>query len=107
MPNVSPLKMSRWSRSTAAVVMPRVTGRVDQLERALTEPEPLAVLRDRDTVRRHREDFAVQLAERLLAVHGDRARDQLRGLDHVRSAARVQHGTRVRQRADQLSGTAA
>ena len=68
--------------------------------------EPLAVLDYHHPFSRDRHQLAVQLPVQGLAVHGDRAGHQLRGVDHVRRAARVQYRPGVRQRLHHLAGAA-
>ena len=87
-------------------MVPGVTGRVDELERAVPERQALAVLDHDHPVRRNRDDLAVQLAVERLAVDLDRARDQPGRVDQVRRAARVQHRAGIRQRLHQLAGPA-
>jgi hypothetical protein len=86
-----------------AVVVLRVARRIDELERSAAEREAGAVLGDEHALRRDRHQLAVELPEERLAVDLDRAGDQLRGLDHVGRATRVEHRPGVRQRLDELA----
>src|SRR5687768_15026620 len=61
-----------------AVVMSRVPGSVDELERTRAESQPIAVLDRRNAFRRHGHELAIKLAEQLLTIDRDRACDQLR-----------------------------
>jgi hypothetical protein len=77
------------------VVVLGVTSRVQQRELAGTEPEALAILDHPHARRRNRHKLPVQTREAFLAVDRLGARDELRGVDHVRRAARMQHRLRA------------
>ena len=83
-----------------------MAGRVQELERPAGELEPLAIARDEDARGVDRRDLAVEPAVAGLAVDTDRRRDQHRGIDEVRGAARMQHGLSPRQFAQQRAGAA-
>ena len=78
------------------LVMQGMTRRMHALEHAPGEFETLAVLRDRDTIARDGQDLAVQLRIQLVAVHGARACDEFRRIDHVRRTAWMHHRSGVR-----------
>ena len=90
-----------------AVVMPRMAGRIDELERASPEPEPHAVVGDRhDTVGGNRQQLAVELADTSPRHRPRSSRRSASTGRQVRRTARVQHRLRVRQCLHQLAGAA-
>jgi len=88
-----------------AVMVPCVTGGVDELEGAAPEREPLPILDHQHAFGGDRDQFSVQLAVQGLAVDRDRARDQPGRIDQVRGTTRVQHRPCVRERLHHLAGT--
>ena len=81
-------------------------GRVDQLERARAQGEPLAVLHLVHALGRQGHQLPVQAREAFLAVDELGAGDEFVRVDQVRRAARMQVGARVGQLAQQRARAA-
>ncbi len=86
-----------------AVMMPGVARRIDEFKRACAKLQAHAVSHQQHAVGRDRQQLAIQLAVHRVAVDGDGAGDELRRIDEVRCAARMQHGPGVRQRLHHLA----
>ena len=86
--------------------MQGMPGGMQQLERACSQSEPLAVGGHAHALGRDRHQLAVELRKALRAVDAPGAGDQLLGIDHVRRAARMQYGTGVGERPHQCAGAA-
>ena len=76
---------------------------MQELERAPAEPDPLAVLDRRQALGRNRQDGAVLLEESRCPVDRLGRTDQLRGVDHMRRAARMHENPGVRQQGSEPS----
>ena len=88
------------------LVVAGVTGRVQELETAAREREPVVILGHDDALRRDRANLAVQPPIGGCAVDLDRASDQLVGRREVCGTARVHGDPRVRQALDERAGAA-
>ena len=86
--------------------MPRVALGVQGDELAAGKTESVAIVCDVDAICIDRHQSPVDLARASLAVHGLGACPQLRRVDHVGRAARVQHATGIRQVRQQFAGAA-
>ncbi len=80
-----------------AVVMHRVTRRVEELQRPAGKLDRHAVGRLEDALGRHRHQRAVRAFDLLGAVHRGRAFHQVHGVDQVSRAARMDDEPRFRQ----------
>ncbi|MCU0988538.1 MAG: hypothetical protein MUE63_02850 [Xanthomonadales bacterium] len=87
-------------------VMPRVAGRIEELQRALADLQAAAVLHDDHAVFRHRQQRAVLFFVLFVAVYGPGAGLQPRRVDHVPGAARVHDQRRVGQAPHQAARAA-